>query len=150
VVLYVWISGTHSCPATIKADAVYVNGNYTLQPDAAQANEYIDVNLSGSTNVSFANFSKEYTCGGLTAFILDLAVGSVEDRVRSALVDFLKDPDGTGPLDSPIADGIETALAGLTISTTLGDALGDARGDLFGGLDRGADDRRRAGLKEVS
>ena len=124
VVLYVQISGTLSCPATIKADAVYVNGNYTLQPDAAQANEYIDVNLSGSTNVSFANFSKEYTCGGLTAFILDLAVGNVQDRVRSALVDFLKDPDGTGPLDSPIADGIETALAGLTISTTLGDALG--------------------------
>ncbi len=40
------------------------------------------------------------------------------------MADFLSDPDGGGPLDSPTANGIETALAGISIAGPVGESLG--------------------------
>lgn len=121
--LNVQITGTLSCPAVITAAAVYLDGNYVLDPDPADPT-YLDVNLSGSTAVNFSGFNNDFTCGGLTEFILNLAVGNVQDQVRNALVDFLKDPDGSGPQDAVIAEAVEQALRGLTIASAIGDSIG--------------------------
>src|SRR5207253_9613289 len=37
---------------------------------------------------------------------------------------FLSDPDGSGPQDSPIADAIETTLAGISIAGPIGQGVG--------------------------
>ncbi|MBU6282019.1 DUF4215 domain-containing protein [bacterium] len=102
---------------------LHVDGDYSLAPDAAQANEYLDVNLIGSPRVALNGYSQNND-GSAGCNIVQFFAGNLRDTVQGALVDFLKDPDGGGPADAPVADAIETALAGLTIATTLGDALG--------------------------
>jgi hypothetical protein len=44
--------------------------------------------------------------------------------VTDGMRDFLADPDGGGPLDAPIAEGIETALADIQIAGPIGDSIG--------------------------
>lgn len=102
---------------------LHVDGDYLLQPDAAQANEYLDVNLTGSPRVALNGYSQNND-GSAGCGIVQFFAGNLRDTVQGALVDFLKDPDGGGPQDAPVADAIETALSSLTIATTIGDALG--------------------------
>jgi cysteine-rich repeat protein len=115
-----------SCPIQITASQAFFFGDYDLSPDPViPAN--IDVNQVGSLEVSFSNFQTHY--GGIcdVAIIGDIIqafLPNVESLTIDALKNFLNDPDGAGPQDGPIADAIESALAGVSIAGPIGSALG--------------------------
>ncbi|MGH0035571.1 MAG: hypothetical protein ACQGVK_11155 [Myxococcota bacterium] len=116
-----------SCGLRLTANSVSITGDYTLEPDAVEPSN-IDVNLIGSPGVSFSNFNDEFTSGlcdfPLIGDLIQLIIGDIQPTVTSGLVSFLADPDGGGPLDAPIAEGIETALAGISIAGPIGESLG--------------------------
>lgn len=116
------------CQGRITATSADILGDYALQADAVDPSS-IDVNLdNASLDVTFSSFNNEFT-GGLCDFpligpLISLIIGNVEPLVDDGITSSLQDPDGSGPLDSPIADGIETALAGISITGPIGEALG--------------------------
>src|SRR6185369_2241450 len=56
--------------------------------------------------------------------IIQAFLPDVEQLTINAMRDFLSDPDGAGPQDSPTAAAIESALAGVVIAGPIGDSLG--------------------------
>jgi hypothetical protein len=116
------------CDMVVDADAVHINGNYALQPDAADP-RYLDVNLVGATpTVTTEGVTSDFV-GGVCSIplieqIVDLFLPDVDEMLRTRLTMLLGDPDGTGPADSPVADAIEQALAKLNIAGPIGDSLG--------------------------
>jgi cysteine-rich repeat protein len=139
-----------SCPITIRANQAFFNGDYALQPDPGDATN-IDVNQLGPLAVSFSNFTTSY--GGICDVpiigdIIQAFIPNVQSLTIGAMEDFLDDPDGGGPLDSPTADAIEAALAGISITGPIGEGLGvDLDAPLFAvnednaGITLGSDSR---------
>jgi cysteine-rich repeat protein len=114
------------CPITLTANQAFFFGDYTLSPDASDP-EHIDVVQQGPLDVAFAGFQTSF--GGLCdapiiGDIIQAFIPDVEDLTINAMRDFLSDPDGAGPLDSPTADAIEAALGGVSISGPIGAGLG--------------------------
>jgi hypothetical protein len=116
-----------SCGLRLTANQVMIAGDYGLDPDAVDPSN-IDVNLLGMPGVSFTGFGQEFTSGlcdfPLIGDLIQLIIGDVEPVVINGLIGFLSDPDGSGPVDAPIAEGIETALAGISIAGPIGEGLG--------------------------
>ena len=116
-----------SCGLRVTASSATIFGDYALDPDAVDPS-FIDVNLNGSPSISISNFNDEFTSGlcdfPLIGDLIQLIIGDIEPVVTQGLVDFLVDPDGAGPQDAPIAEGIETALAGISIAGPIGESLG--------------------------
>jgi hypothetical protein len=115
-----------SCGLRLSATTTQIFGDYALQPDATDPHN-VDVNEIGDPVVSFAGFQQNFTSGicdfPLIGDLIQLIVGNVEPTVISGFQNALKDPDGAGPADAPIADAIETALANISIAGPIGDAL---------------------------
>ena len=114
-----------SCSFDVHAARAYVHGNYRMSPLPGDPNK-IDVNQMGDVGVSFSSFDGNLV-GGFTCDIVNFVAQlftNVETMVRDQLVGFLKDPDGSGPQDSPIAEALQDALAMLSISGLIGDSLG--------------------------
>ena len=116
-----------NCPLTVDANPVVIDANYDMIPLASDPS-YIDVNQLGDPNIDLQNFN--YSLGGGVAcsiiqFLADTFAGStIRNTVHDQLVSFLKDPDGSGPQDSPIASALQDALSGLSIAGSIGGALG--------------------------
>jgi len=115
-----------SCGLRLTATTTGILGNYGLQPLPSDPH-FLDVNLLGTPTVSFTGFNQEFTSGicdfPLIGSLIQLIIGSVQPQVISGLQSYLSDPDASGPLDSPIADAIESALAGISISGPIGESL---------------------------
>jgi len=114
------------CPITIRANQAFFKGNYSLEPDAADRSN-IDVNQLGALDVSFTNFTTSF--GGLCdapiiGDIIQAFLPNVESLTINAMRNFLNDPDGSGPQDSPTANAFESALAGVSIAGPVGAGLG--------------------------
>lgn len=125
----VQISGTGlvpSCGLRITANATQVLGNYALQPLASDPTS-VDVNLLGSPSISFSGFNQDFTSGICDAVIIgdiiQLIIGDIQPLVLNGLVAFLSDPDGSGSVDSPLADAFEVALGDISIAGPVGEAL---------------------------
>lgn len=117
-----------SCNLTLSADSLDILGDYSLEPDAGDPST-IDVNLITSPpGIVFSGFDSEFTSGlcdfPLIGDLIQLIIGDIQPLVVGGLQDFLDDPDGGGPVDAPIAEGIETALAEIQISGPIGESLG--------------------------
>ena len=115
------------CKGVIHDTVTDIVGDYELKPDAVDPSN-IDVNLIGAIDVQFTSFQNTIV-GGVCDFpvigdIIQLIIGNVQPLVEQGFEDGLSDPDGSGPLDSPIAEGIETALAGVELSGPIGESLG--------------------------
>jgi Glucodextranase, domain B len=114
-----------TCHLNMSATTTSIDGNYALEPDAADPTR-IDVTQLGGVAVSFGNFSRTTDCDGIFGFVveafLDLFVGNFESQMRDALQSFLDQVDPNG--NTPLAAGIETALADVDIAGPIGDALG--------------------------
>jgi len=129
IAVNVYLSGSGlvpSCPIGITASQAFFNGDYALQPDAGDPTT-IDVNQLGPLDVSFSNFNTSY--GGICDVpvigdIIQAFMPNVQNLTIGAMEDFLDDPDGAGPQDSPTADAIEEALAGVQITGPIGEGLG--------------------------
>ncbi len=115
-----------SCGLRLTAANTQILGDYALQPDSVDPSN-VDVNEIGNPVVSFTSFNQTFTSGlcdfPLIGDLIQLIVGNIEPTVRTGLQDYLKDPDGAGPLDAPVADAIEVALADISISGPIGDTL---------------------------
>ncbi len=116
----------------VTAQRIDIVGNYNLAPCApgnATCNgdpSNVDVSQLGDVNVSFIGFDHTWTSGlcDVLSFICDAIIGDIQSQVTSALVNYLKDPDGAGNQDSPIAGAIQTALDGISLTGPLSQALG--------------------------
>ena len=115
-----------SCGLRLTAANTQILGDYALLPDSVDPSN-VDVNEIGNPVVSFTTFNQQFTSGlcdfPLIGSLIQLIIGNVEPTVRTGLQDYLKDPDGGGPLDAPVADAIEVALANISIAGPIGDTL---------------------------
>jgi len=98
-----------------------------MQP-AAGSPSNVDVNQVSPTGGSFTGLNTRCTSGLCNAPIIGDIIQALLPDVQQLAIDgikgFLADPDGSGPQDSPIAEGIETALAGISVSGPIGEGLG--------------------------
>ena len=115
------------CGLRVSAATTNIDGDYGLQPDPIDASN-IDVNQNGPVTVFFNGFAQQFTWGicdfPLIGDLIQAIVGDLQPTVVDGLEDFLADPDGGGPADSPVADAVETALAGIEIAGPIGQAIG--------------------------
>lgn len=118
-----------SCTLEIDAATTNITGDYDLGPLPADPS-FADVNLVSSVGVSLGGFSSRFVSGicddPLLGDIVNAIIGQgdIQQLMEQGFQDNLADPDGPGPLDSPLAAAIESALAGISIAGPVGDALG--------------------------
>lgn len=118
-----------SCTLEVETTSANLTGSFDLSPLAADPT-LVDVNLASSVGVVLGGFSSQFVSGicddPLIGDIINLIMsqGDIQNLMRQGFVDNLADPDGAGPLDSPLAAGIETALAGISIAGPVGEAVG--------------------------
>ena len=125
-----YISGTGvvpSCGLRLTAVTTNIDGDYALTADTVDPSN-VDVNQTGPVNVGFHQLQPElhqrYSDWPIIGDIVQLIIGDVEPLVVGGLEDFLANPDGAGPQDAPVAEAIETALAGISIAGPIGQAIG--------------------------
>ena len=120
------VSGAVSCDGHLTAATTNVSGNYDQLPGVPANN--VNVNQQGDVSVGFVSFNNSFDSGvcdwPIIGDIIQLVIGDVEPMVRDGLVTNLRDPDGRGPQDAPIAAAIQSTLAGLSIAGPIGTALG--------------------------
>ncbi len=117
-----------TCGLEISIDSAEITADLDMQPNAADP-RFVDVNLSAEPDLTMTGYGSRFVSGicddpiigGIINFFLHNQIAIL---TRSAFLSNLGDPDGAGPLDSPIAEGIETALAGVSIAGPLGEAIG--------------------------
>lgn len=116
-----------SCGLRLNANNLRLTGNYSLEPMASNPS-FVDVNLVTPIGVSFSGFKTTFTSGICSApiigDIIKLLLPDVQSLTANGIKAFLDDPDGSGPLDSPIAGAMEVVLAGISISGPVGEGVG--------------------------
>ena len=117
-----------SCDLVIDADSVTIDGNYALQPSPTDP-RFLDVNLVGASPVvTLGNVNDDFVGGICSIPVIEQIVGlflpDVRTLMQENLTRLLGDADGAGPLDSPVADAVEQALAQISIAGDIGTALG--------------------------
>jgi hypothetical protein len=117
-----------SCTLEVETTTANLTGSYDLQPLASDPS-FVDVNLTTPVGVSLAGFTSQFVSGicndPLIGDIVNLIIGQgdIQQLMQDGFEDNLSDPDGAGPLDSPLAAAIEQALAGISIAGPVGEAL---------------------------
>ncbi|MDX2170109.1 MAG: DUF4215 domain-containing protein [Deltaproteobacteria bacterium] len=115
------------CGLRLTADALQLTGDYGLGPLASNPSQ-VDVNLVSPIGVSFSGFNHRFTYGlcnaPLIGDIIQALLPDIQDVAVNGIRGFLGDPDGVGPNDSPVADAIESTLAGISVSGAVGSGLG--------------------------
>ncbi len=115
-----------TCTGHLTASLTTVSGNYDQVPGVTA--KQVDVNQQGNASVGFVSFDNSFDSGvcdwPILGRIIENMIGDVEPMVEDGLVDNLRDPDGSGPQDAPIAAAIQSTLAGLSIAGSVGTALG--------------------------
>jgi cysteine-rich repeat protein len=116
------------CGLRLTANALQLTGNYALQPMPGDPSN-VDVNLvTDPPGVQFNGFNHQFTSGlcdaPIIGDIIQAFLPDIEEFAVNGIRDFIRDPDGGGSADSPIADAIETVLAGISISGPIGAGLG--------------------------
>jgi len=115
------------CGLRLTANSLDLTGNYALEPMMGSPSN-VDVNLVTPLGVQFGGFNHDFTSGlcdaPIIGDIINALLPDIQQLAVNGIKDFLSDPDGNGPQDSPIADAIETVLAGVSISGAVGSGLG--------------------------
>lgn len=118
-----------SCTLEVETASSSIQGSYDMAPLASDPSR-VDVNLVSPISVVLGGFSSQFVSGicndPLIGDIVNAIIGEgdIQQLMQDGFEDNLADPDGAGPLDSPLAGAIETALAGISIAGPVGDALG--------------------------
>lgn len=118
-----------SCTLEVETASAEIAGSYDMAPMASDPS-LVDVNLVSAVGVTLGGFNSQFVGGvcndPLIGDIIGLIMGEgeIQQLMQDGFEDNLADPDGPGPLDSPLAGAIETALAGISIAGPVGDALG--------------------------
>jgi len=122
------LAGAVSCDVRLTAPVTKIYGDYSLEPFYPNPS-YVDVNMIGDVSVTFPSGLNYDFTGGICSWpgieqIIDLIIGDLSGQVADGFKDFLKDPDGAGPADSPIAAAIQVALANVSIAGGIASSLG--------------------------
>lgn len=122
------VAVSFDCGLEISASSTEIDGNYDMVPLAGTPSK-VDVNQVGGVDVTLNGFSHEFTSGLCNVpvigdIIQSIVGGTIEPMVAGGFESNLNDPDGAGPLDSPIAGGIQTALGGIDIAGQVGETIG--------------------------
>lgn len=118
-----------TCGLEIQAADTTITSDFAMEPLAGSPS-HVDVRQVGAVGVDLGGFQSEFISGTCTApvigDILQLLVSPsmIQGLVQDGFESNLADPDGTGPLDSPIASAIEAALGGISIAGPIGEAIG--------------------------
>ncbi len=119
-----------TCKVEVEMASAVIDAAFNLEPDATSPTN-VDVNQVGDVDVTVNGLSFQFIDGPcdpdapLIGPLINILVGDqLNGAIPSGFRDNLKDPDGAGPLDSPIADGIQQALAGIDIAGEVGNAVG--------------------------
>jgi hypothetical protein len=118
------------CKLELKVPTNTIVANFDFAPDPARTDK-VDVNMTGAPTVTTAGVTYEFISGIcdpgtplLGSIINSIAGSQIEGTVKNSFATQIADPDGAGPLDSPIADAVETALSEINIAGPVGDAVG--------------------------
>jgi hypothetical protein len=136
------VAVSFDCGLEISTASSSIEGTYDLEPDATNPSK-VDVNQIGPVAVTLGGFESEFISGicddPIIGDIIQGIVGStMQSLVQDGFSDNLADPDGAGPSDSPIADGIETALDGIDIAGPVGQSIGVDLNAAFSAVDEDA------------
>jgi hypothetical protein len=118
-----------TCGLEIETDTLTLDARFDLEPKAADPS-FVDVTLVGPVDFALSGFQSQFISGicddPILGDIIQLLVSPdmIEGLVADGFASNLSDPDGAGPLDSPLAAAIEEALAGISIAGPVGEALG--------------------------
>jgi hypothetical protein len=123
------------CGLQITAANAQITASFSMEPDAASPSQ-VDVNQLGPPTIDLGGFESELVSGIcndpiLGSIIQGIVGDSLEPLVTDGFRDNLGDPDGAGPLDSPIAAGIEEALGGIELAGPIGETIGVDLGATF-------------------
>jgi hypothetical protein len=117
-----------NCTMNVDAAGVTIDGRYLLGQDPVDPH-LLDVNLVGATpTVTLTGVTHDFV-GGVCSVpgieqIVGLFLPDVQRTMRTALTSLLGDPDGAGPVDAPVAEAVEGALAKLNLAGDIGGSLG--------------------------
>ena len=119
-----------TCGLEFMASAATIQADFDLGPAPGNPHQ-VDVNLSGGIDFALSQLETRFVSGlcddPLIGDVVDVIADLlIDDLLATAFNDILRDPDGTGPLDSPIADAVEDTLKGITIGKDVGVAFGAA------------------------
>ena len=117
------------CRLELQIPTTTIDATFDLAPSAADHSK-VDVNMVGAPTVNTGTVNYEFIsgiCDGDTFLIGDivnsLAGGQIQALIGGGFAENLGDPDGAGPLDSPIAGAIQTALGEISIAGSVGEAI---------------------------
>lgn len=117
------------CRLELQIPTTTIDATFDLAPSAADPSK-VDVNMVGAPTVDTGTVNYEFIsgiCDGDTFLIGDivnsLAGGQIQALIGAGFAENLGDPDGSGPLDSPIAGAIQTALGEISIAGSVGEAI---------------------------
>jgi hypothetical protein len=117
------------CRLELQIPETTINATFDLAPTAGNPSK-VDVNMVGAPTVNTGTVGYEFIsgiCDGDTFLIGDivnsLAGGQIQALIGDGFATNLGDPDGSGPLDSPIAGAIQTALGEISIAGSVGEAV---------------------------
>lgn len=117
-----------SCTLEIEAASSTITADFSMEPLAGDPSK-VDVSQIGPLQVALGGFQSQFVSGicddPVLGDIIQLLVTEdmLEGLVSDGFEQNLADPDGAGPLDSPLAAGIETALGGIEVAGPIGEAL---------------------------
>jgi len=115
-----------NCGLRLDAAVTTLPGTYAVEPDPLNPSG-VDVQQN-SISVSFTGFNQTFTSGlcdvPIIGDIIQAIIGDLAPTVTQGFQTFLSDPDGSGPLDAPVADAIELATVGLDLDGSIGSQIG--------------------------
>jgi cysteine-rich repeat protein len=116
-----------NCGLRLTANSLDLTGNYSLEPRVSDPS-FVDVELVTPLNVNFSGFNHTFTSGLCDAPVIGDIINAFLPDIQSAatngIKNFLDDPDGPGPQQSPIAAAIQSALDGISIAGAVGQGVG--------------------------
>ena len=118
-----------NCSLELQIPTATIGAKFNLEPSAADPSK-VDVNLLGAPAVDTGTVDYEFIsgiCDSDSFLIGDIVNAFAGPQIQSLIGEGfstnLGDPDGAGPLDSPLADAIETALGEISIAGSVGEAV---------------------------
>jgi len=119
-----------------------MSGNYALAPQASET-ESIDVNLIGEPVIEITGADFMFDGGACdnnrVEDLIERIAGNFGDTFSEALEEFLQDPDGDGPQDSPVAAAMQRGLSDVDFAAPLGEAFGISLETSYFAIDEDAD-----------
>lgn len=118
-----------ACTLEITTTTAAIGGSFDLAPLASDPS-LVDVSLISPVSVTLGGFGSRFVSGICDDPVLGdivnaiIGQGDIQQLMQDGFEENLGDPDGSGPQDSPLAEAIEDALAGVSIAGPVGDALG--------------------------